>query len=325
MRAFQIDAIDRPISVIGLGTMIFSKETRDRDHRILDAFVDHGGTFVDSAEIYGAEEEHGYSELVIGEWLMKSPARRDEIVLASKGLVPGTCTELHPGGAELSPKGIHAAIDGSLQRLGTDYLDVWMLHRDDETQDVAVFVEAMAEEVKRGRIRAYGGSNWSTQRLGEAIAYAKAHNLPAMSVASPQYSLAKPSEPYWPNTVAMTGADERWYSEHRLPAVAWSSLGRGFFAKGDPNFADDQDLVRVFYSDANFERKRRAQQLADARGATVFEIALAYVTSQEFPVVALSGAATPEEAGNSTTAGDIQLTSDERDWLNLATDVYPGA
>ena len=323
MRTTTSPAIAKPISVIGLGTMVFHPDTMDRDHRLLSTFVEQGGTFVDTAEIYGAEEEHGYSEIVIGEWLAKNPQLRESIVLGSKGLVPGTCAALHAGGAEISPRAIQSAISGSLQRLRTDYLDVWMFHRDDPSLEVGPLVEALASEVATGRIRAYGASNWSTDRIAEAIQYAQAHGLPRMSFASPQYSLAKPNEPYWPNTVATTAADEKWYSGQDLVLVAWSSLGRGFFAKGDPNVLDDADLVRVFYSDANFERKDRAQILSAQRGISMFEVALAYVTNQSFPTVALAGSVSPEEVASSAAAGDITLSRAERDWLNLDSDERP--
>lgn len=323
MRTTTVTAIPKPISVIGLGTMIFHPRTIERDHQLLDTFVENGGTFVDTAEIYGAEEEHGYSEVVIGKWLARSTQLRDSIVLASKGLIPGTCAALHGGGAEISSSSIRSAVEGSLRRLQTDYLDVWMPHRDDPTLEVGPIVEALSAEVTAGRIRTYGASNWSTDRIAEAISYAEDHGLPMMSVASPQYSLAKPKEPYWPNTVATTVADEKWYAKRDLLLVAWSSLGRGFFAKGAPDVTDDADLVRVFYSDANFRRKARAEALAAERGISMFEVALAYITNQTFPAVALAGAASQGEVASSVAAGDISLSSAEREWLNLDSDEKP--
>jgi len=167
MRTFLFDNIPVPASVIGLGTMIFHPDTRDRDFALLDAYTAAGGTYIDTAEVYGAVEEHGHSETVIGEWLAARPGMRARIILASKGLIPGYCAPLHPGGASIGPAQIHRAIDGSLARLQSESMDIWMFHRDDPKLEVAPLVDALDEEVRRGRIRAYSPpravarfSNW---------------------------------------------------------------------------------------------------------------------------------------------------------------------
>ncbi|MEM9684312.1 MAG: aldo/keto reductase [Pseudomonadota bacterium] len=312
-----------PLSVIGLGTMIFHPDSKERDFTLLDAFVEHGGTYVDTAEVYGAVEEHGYSEIVIGEWLSARPEMRERIVLASKGLIPGFCEPLYPGGATIDPASVHKAIEGSLKRLQSDYLDIWMFHRDDPGQPVGPLVDALDEEVRAGRLRAYGASNWTTARLQEAIGYARKTGKAEMICASPNFSLAEANEPFWPDTVVTDRQDRNWFASHDFLLVAWSALGRGFFAKGDPADRSDADLVRVFYSDRNFERKRRAESLAEKKGMDLFEIALGYVTSQDFPSIALNGASSPQHVASSLRAGDLELTIAERDWLDLSSDEEP--
>lgn len=323
MRTHALPAIPVEPSVIGLGTMIFDIDDQERGFALLDTFVENGGTYVDTAEIYGSTEEYGYSEIVIGNWLESRPGMRERIVLATKGLIPGTCEALHPGGAVISPEGIDRAIAGSLDRLKTNVLDIWMFHRDDPSQPVGPLVERLHEQVTAGLIRSYGASNWSTARIQEAIDYAQANGLTPMTSASPQFSLAKANEPYWPETVVTSESDQRWFAERGLLLVAWSSLGRGFFARADVNDESDADLVRVFYSEDNFARKERAEALGKNKGMSMFEVALAYVTSQEFPVVALSGAATTGEVKSSVHAGDLKLSAQERDWLDLTTDESP--
>jgi len=323
MRTHALPSIPVPASVIGLGTMIFHPDTEDRDFALLDAFVDNGGTYIDTAEVYGAVEEHGYSEMVIGKWLERRPGMRDRIVLATKGLIPGFCAPLHPGGAVISPDAIDSAIAGSTDRLRTDRLDIWMFHRDDEQLPVGPLVERLHENVAAGRIRSYGASNWSTRRVQDAITYAETNGLTPMQSASPQFSLAKAKEPYWPDTVVTSGEDQDWFADRKLLLVAWSSLGRGFFARANREDLSDDDLVRVFYSEDNFARKERAEALGRHKGLSMFEVALAYVTSQAFPVVALAGAATPQEVESSLRAGDLELSAPERDWLDLTTDQRP--
>lgn len=323
MRTHSIKGLETPVSVIGLGTMIFHPDTQERDSGLLDAFVEGGGTYIDTAEVYGAVEEHGYAEMVIGEWLKSRPGVRERIVLTTKGLIPGYCAPIHPGGARIDPDSIHRAIDGSLERLKADHLDLWMFHRDDPSHPVGPLVDALDEEVGRGRIKSYGGSNWTTARIQEAIDYARANGKAEMMGSSPNFSLALANEPFWPGTVVTSAEDRRWFAANDFLLVAWSALGRGFFAKADPNDRSDADLVRVFYSDQNFARKRRAQEFAESKGMTMFEVALAYVTNQDFPVVALSGPENVEQVLSSTAAGDLQLSAAERDWLDLTSDDRP--
>ena len=122
----------------------------------------------------------------------------------------------------------------------------------------------------------------------------------------------------------MTSASDRtWFAANNFLLVAWSALGRGFFARSDPNDRSDKDLVRVFYSSANFERKRRAGALAAERRLSMFDIALGYVINQDFPVVALNGARTPEQVIDSLKAAELRLSKPERDWLDLTSDQRP--
>ncbi len=323
MQTYQVKPLSKPISAIGLGTMVFHPNTQSRDFTLLDTFVKHGGTLIDTAEVYGAIEQQGFSEMVIGDWLAARPGLRENIVLASKGLIPGYCAELHPGGARIDPVSIHRAIDGSLKRLKTDYLDLWMFHRDDPTYPVGPLVDALDQEVRDGRIRAYGASNWTTQRIQLALDYAHRHEQAPMIGSSPNFCLAKANQPYWPNTIVTDEDDLRWFQANHFMLVAWSPLGRGFFAKGDPHDHSDADLVRVFYSDANFERKQRAFALAQARSVSMIEIALAYVISQDFPSAALIGSASADHVALSTRAGNLRLSKTERDWLDLSSDVRP--
>lgn len=323
MRTISVAGLNKPMSVIGMGTMIFHPSTQVRDFGLLDAFVECGGTYIDTAEVYGAVEGRGFSEMVIGAWLGANPSVRETIILSSKGLIPGYCEALYPGGAKIDPASIHKAIDGSLDRLKTDYLDIWMFHRDDPDHPVGPLVDALDEEVRGGRIKAYGASNWTCQRIQEAIDYARANGKVEMMSSSVNFSLARPNEPFWPDTVFLTDDDRVWYETNAFPLIAWSALGRGFFAKGDPNDRDNADLVRTFYSPANFERKQRAAELGNAKGLSVCQVALAYVLNQEFPVVALNGAATAEHVASSAEVARVRLTTPECAWLDLSSDTRP--
>ncbi len=323
MKTFTINSLSVPASVIGLGTMIFHPDTRQRDFSLLDAYLAAGGTYIDTAEVYGAVEEHGYSEMVIGEWLAANPGVRGKIILASKGLIPGYCAPIHPGGASIGPRQIHRAIDGSLARLKTDYLDIWMFHRDAPELEVGPLVDALDEEICGGRIKAWGASNWTTARLQQCMDYAARAGKAPPAASSPHFSLAKANEPYWPDTVVTSEDDRKWFAGCGMPLVAWSSLGRGFFAHGAEDNKNDADLVRVFYSPDNFARKKRLGEFARVRGISVFEAALGWVINQTFPVVALCGPQTVGEVADCARAGGLQLSEDESQWLDLSSDARP--
>ena len=157
-----------------------------------------------------------------------------------------------------------------------------------------------------------GASNWTTARIQEAIDYARANAKAEMMSSSPNFSLGRANEPFWPDTVVTSEADRRWVVQDNSLLMAWSALGRGFFAKAIFTDTSDIDLVRVFYSDGNFERKRRAEEFGQTRNMNMFEIALAYVLSQDFPVVALNG-----------VRGQPRLNAVERDWLDLSSNDKP--
>lgn len=322
MQKKHIQYLNKDISVIGLGTMIFAPEKRDLAFDLMNLYIEKGGNFIDTAEIYGATEEFGLSEKTIGMWL-NSRKKRDDVVILSKGCIPGTCKALHPQGAEISPKGIHDAISGSLDRLQTKYIDIWMLHRDNPKQPVGPIVDALNKEIEKGRILSYGGSNWTVSRLIEANEYAKKNNLIGMAASSPHFSLALANEPYWPGTVVTSKEDKKWYMENQFPLIAWSSLGRGFFARGNSEYTNDKDLVRVFYSNENFERLRRAKELGKRKGLKAIKIALAYITNQKFPAIALVGPESKEELKSCIKGAEARLTKDEMDWLDLTTDTLP--
>ena len=163
----------------------------------------------------------------------------------------------------------------------------------------------------------------SIRSLGQIPSGFSENGKAEMSGSSPNFSLAQAKEPFWPDTVVTDAVDKQWFADNDFLLVAWSALGRGFFAKADPADQSDADLVRVFYSDENFARKTRAEEFAAAKGMSMFEVALAYVTNQPFPVVALSGPETVEQVASSTAAGDLELSAAERDWLDLTSDERP--
>ncbi len=298
----RIPGISKPASVVTLGFEFFPNFAAAS--LTLDAFYEAGGNVFDTAFVYGG----GKTESIFGDWHTSRNVNREEIVLIGKGAHSPLCY----------PDVIAKQLDQSLNRLKTDYVDIYFMHRDNTDVPVGEFVDAMDAEVKRGRIRGiFGGSNWTCERMDKAAAYAAKNGKVAPAALSNNYSLAEMLDPIWAGCVtSSTDEWKRWLAERQVPNFAWSSQGRGFFTdRAGRDKRDDEEIVRCWYSDRNFERRDRAIELANKLGRSPIHIALAYVIAQPFPVIPLIGPRTIAELEDSLSALDIKLTPEQVKWL----------
>ncbi|MDB5084720.1 MAG: aldo/keto reductase [Bacilli bacterium] len=308
MEYIQIEGSDKKCSQLVMGSDYFAPEIIDQVSEILDEFVKLGGTTIDSAHVY----KGGKSEQAIGIWLSERN-NREQITILTKG------AHHNAQGPRVTSEAIAADLTESLRRLQTDFIDLYALHRDNPDVPVGPIVEALNEHIAAGRIGALGASNWTCERLQEANDYAKAHGLTGFTFSSPNLSLAKANEPYWAGCVHADAATCAWHEAHQFPLFSWSSQARGFFTgRFSPDVQGDKDTVRVFYSEANWARLRRAEQLAKERNATAIQIALAYVLNQPFPTCALIGPQNLQELESCVEATQIKLTVEELRWLDGA-------
>ncbi|MFK0335059.1 aldo/keto reductase [Rhizobium sp. NPDC090275] len=297
-----IPGISKPASVVTLGFEFFPNFAAAS--LTLDAFYEAGGNVFDTAFIYGG----GKTESIFGDWHTSRNVNREEIVLIGKGAHSPL----------VYPDVIAKQLDQSLNRLKTDYVDIYFMHRDNTDVPVGEFVDAMDAEVKRGRIRGiFGGSNWTRERMDEAAAYAQKNGKLAPAALSNNYSLAEMLDPIWAGCVtSSTDEWKTWLNERQVPNFAWSSQGRGFFTdRAGRDKHDDEEIVRCWYSDRNFVRRDRAIELAEKLGRSPIHIALAYVIAQPFPVIPLIGPRTIAELEDSLSALDIKLTPEQVKWL----------
>ncbi|MDQ0560037.1 putative dehydrogenase/aryl-alcohol dehydrogenase-like putative oxidoreductase [Rhizobium mesoamericanum] len=297
-----IPGISKPASVVTLGFEFFPSFAAAS--LTLDAFYEAGGNVFDTAFVYGG----GRTESIFGDWHTSRKVPREEIVLIGKGVHSPLCY----------PDVIAKQLDQSLNRLKTDYVDIYFMHRDNTDIPVGEFVDAMDAEVKRGRIRGiFGGSNWTQERMDEAATYAAKNGKTAPAALSNNFSLAEMLDPIWTGCVAASDdAWKKWLNAKQIPNFAWSSQGRGFFTdRAGRDKRDDEEIVRCWYSDRNFERRDRAIELATKLGRSPIHIALAYVIAQPFPVIPLIGPRTIAELEDSLSALDIKLTPEQVKWL----------
>jgi predicted dehydrogenase/aryl-alcohol dehydrogenase-like predicted oxidoreductase len=297
-----IPGIAKPASVVALGFEYFPNFAAAS--LTLDGFYEAGGNVFDTAFVYGA----GKTESCFGDWHTSRAVPREDVVLIGKGAHSPLCY----------PDVIAKQLDQSLDRLKTDYVDVYFMHRDNTDVPVGEFVDAMHAEVERGRIRGiFGGSNWTRERMDAAAAYAARTGKSAPAALSNNFSLAEMLDPVWAGCVsASSDAWKAWLTARQMPVFAWSSQGRGFFTdRAGRDKHEDEEIVRCWYSERNFERRDRAVALARQGGRSPIHIALAYVLAQPFPVIPLIGPRTPAELEDSLSALDIRLTTEQVRWL----------
>jgi predicted dehydrogenase/aryl-alcohol dehydrogenase-like predicted oxidoreductase len=301
-----IPHLSKPVSRLVMGCD--NQMTLPHAAVMFDDFFERGGNTFDTAYIYAA----GLQEKLLGQWV-KLRGVREEVVVISKGAHTPFC----------NPADLTKQFLTSLERLQMDYADIYMLHRDNIDIPVSEFVDVLNEHVKAGRIRAFGGSNWSLARVQEANDYAVKRGLQGFSVVSNNFSLARMVDPIWAGCVAASDSESRaWLMKHQVALLPWSSQARGFFLEGkaSPEKKDDQELVRCWYSEDNFKRLERATELAAKKGVRPINIALAYVLNQPFPTFALIGPRVLSETRTSLPGAALELTDREIQYLNLERD-----
>ncbi|MEJ7842869.1 MAG: aldo/keto reductase [Rubrobacter sp.] len=307
--------IERPVARIVQGTVMVRSAEEEQGFALLDEVFEAGGTTFDTAHQYG----NGDSERAFGRWV-RGRGLRDEIVVIGKG------AHHNQDRARVTHFDITADLHDSLARFGFDHIDLYLLHRDDPSVPVGPIVETLNEHVEAGRIHAVGASNWSVARIREANDYAGERGLRPFVASSPNLSLAVQAKEPWPGCVSVSGAEgeaaRRWYAGEGMPLFTWSSLAGGFFSGrfSRDNLASfdgyfDRLCVETYCQEANFGRLDRARALAEGRGLTVPQVALAYVLNQPLEVFALVGCNTGEEFRANVEAGGVELTTEELAWL----------
>jgi aryl-alcohol dehydrogenase-like predicted oxidoreductase len=276
---------------------------------ILDAFVDAGGNMVDSADVYSAwvpGNKGGESETVIGNWLRRDPAKRDKIVLATKvGFFEG-----------LAPEKIAAACDASLQRLGIDTIDLYYHHKDDPNVPLADSLGAMDALVKAGKIRSIGLSQYSPERLDEAMRAATANGLTKPSVLQTWYNLVEREK--------LESALRDTALAHGLGIIPFYGLANGFLT-GKYRSKDDLDksprgLRNVEYLEGRGMRVLAAlDRIAAETGAALASITLAWTIAQPGITAALASATSVDQLKELTAAMSLALTPEQIALLDEAS------
>lgn len=302
MKYARLPHLDKDISRLFMGVMGGGQPAFASV--MYDDFFERGGNAFDTAYIYGG----GRCDAALGQWI-KSRGIREQIVILAKGSHTPHC----------NPEALTRQLNESLERLQTNYTDLYMLHRDNLEVPIGEFVDVLNTHVKAGRIKAFGGSNWTPERIDAGNAYAKSKGLQGFSAVSNNFSLARMVEAPWGGCLASSEPSFRaWHLKTGMANVPWSSQARGFFSgRARPDVQDDKELVRCWYAEDNFKRLARAEELGKKKGVSAINIALAYVLAQPFLSFPIVGPANITETRTLLPALDVELTSADLAWLNL--------
>ena len=271
------------IPALTFGTADFNRHDSDDIYfQYLDKYKELGGWCIDTARVYcdWLENGHNVSEGVIGRWL-KSRNCRKNTVIATKGGHPAMG---HMDENRLDRKSLTDDLNASLECLGTDYIDIYFLHRDDPTVPVSEIMPVLNDFYKSGKIHFIGVSNWTSERIEEANRFAEENGLEPIRISQIRYSLAHASpDTFGDKTlVCMDSKEFLWYKKHNFPVMAFSPQAKGFFAKlakGDTakNLPEGQ-----YASTANLAKLARVKKLSEKTGDTPAVIPIGYLNSQPF-------------------------------------------
>jgi aryl-alcohol dehydrogenase-like predicted oxidoreductase len=302
--------------------MTFGSETDEPGaHRQLDRFVEAGGTFVDTADVYSG----GMSEEIIGRWLASRPAEiTEQVVLATKGRFG---LDDSPNGAGLSARHLARALEASLHRLGLESVDLYQLHAIDPLTPLEETLRTLDGFVRAGKIRYYGLSNFTGWQLTKAVHLARALNVAGPVTLQPQYSLLV-REIEWEIVPAAVDAG--------LGLLPWSPLGGGWLSGkykrderplGATRLGEDPNRGMEAYDRRGTPRAWEVidavQKVARERHVSMPEVALAWVADRPAVTSTILGARTVEQLETNLRAADLRLTTEEIAALEAASDPRP--
>lgn len=310
-----IPYVNKPVSEIFFGTAAPAfLEGQEADELFEDIFR-LGINTIDTARNYKLSEKS------VGHWF-ETYGHRDEVVLLTK------CGHPEDGHKRINEKDIRDDFRVSSEFLHTSYFDIYLLHRDDPDVAVGTVVEILNALHAEGKIGAFGGSNWTHQRIEAANEYAYQHGLIPFSVSSPHFSLADQiGDPWGWGTVTITGKQNReareWYQKNQMPVIAYSSLCRGLFS-GKLKSTDldraaavmDEAAVKGYAYPENFAKLGRCEELASAKGCSVAQIAIAWLFQQNINIFPVVSAGKPERMLSNIEACNLLLTEEEITYLN---------
>ena len=293
------------VSPLCLGTMMFGAQTDEpTSQRIIGKAFDLGVNFLDTADVYSRwhpGNTGGDSELIIGKWL-KARNNRDKVILATKLGI-----EMAPGKKGLSQAYMQTAVEASLRRLQTDYIDLYQSHRDDPDTPIEETLSSYADLIKQGKIREIGASNYAASRLAESLKISSEKGLPRYQSLQPLYSLVERAE--------FEGPLEDLCLAEKVGVIGYYSLASGFLTGKYRSRADMEGRTRgprveKYLNDYGFGVLKALDEVAARYEAKPGQIALAWLIARPSVTAPIASATNLEQLAELVEAAEIELDAD---------------
>ena len=304
---------DLNIAPIAFGGNVFGWSADEkRSFELLDAFVDAGFNLIDTADVYSAwvpGNRGGESETIIGKWLQRS-GKRDKVVISTK---VAKWVE-HPG---LSPMNILQAVDGSLQRLQTDHIDLYQAHEDDASVPMAETLDAFARLIEAGKVRVIGASNFTADRFADALAVSKQNHLPRYESLQPEYNLVSRAD--------YEKEFEPLIRRENIGVISYYGLASGFLSGKYRSAADltkssaRGGAVKKYLNPHGLQVLTALDAVAAEQGATTAQVALAWLIARPGLTAPIASATSVEQLNELLGAAKLQLTANQIAALDLAS------
>jgi aryl-alcohol dehydrogenase-like predicted oxidoreductase len=317
MDRVRLPGTDIKISALCLGVAeIGVRQTEIAAHYLLDSWVQSGGNCIDTARVYSdwiPGEKHR-SERIVGDWL-KAAGIREQIVLVTKAGHP-----VFDGSwrVRLSPSELREDLEGSLETLRTDCIDLWFLHRDDERIPVEQIIDSCDVFVREGRVKALGAANWAASRIRKANEYASRAGKAGFVATQLFWNLGSRHFRGLESTQRSMDDDaEQLHGTANLVAMPYASQAGGFFS----NWLEGDEVTRLkaeqsgYATKANFEIAKLAGDIARRNGVPVGAVVLAFLRAHAFNIVPIVGCGTPAHLAASIQVLDFNLP--DADWKSL--------
>ena len=311
MKKVRLGNTGAEVSAMCFGTGFGCVDDSTRS-KILDVFIDAGGTFIDTAELYGRSE--GDEERFLGKWMSKNN-KRSQVFIATK-VSPG-CRNIPVDKPFLTADSIQSACEGSLKRMGIETIDLYYAHGDDRRAPLEETLRAFDKLVKDGKVRFIGASNYTLWRLEKARNISESNNLSIYSCLENRYTYFQPRVGLKLPKGQVTVTDEtlEYCREYDIPIVAYGALMRGAYASGDLNFRED--YLRHYHSRDNEDRLKALTEVAQKKNRSVTQIVLAWMLAQRAPlVIPLFQASSVEHLQEDIGALEITLDDEDMQILN---------
>jgi len=314
MKTRRLGKSNLEVSPLCFGCNVFGwTVTESSAFELLDRLVASGINFLDTADVYSKwvpGNHGGESETMIGNWMKRGKARDKVIVVTKVGM------EMEPGRKGLSKDHIVRSVEGSLQRLQTDYIDLYLSHTDDPVTPLEETLSAYAELIQQGKVRAIGASNYNAQRLSEALQASEKNGLPRYESLQPNYNLYD-----------RTGYEQELEPlclEKGLGVINYFALARGFLtgkyrSQADLSKSPRGAGIQPYLNDRGYRILKALDQVSEEKDSTPARVALAWQIARPSITAPIASATSVQQLDDLIASTKLELDSDSIKLLDRAS------